>query len=162
MTYPSGASADQRVDRPKSVSNVFRRKPWLQGCHCRMTCTFFSYCLPNTSSKWPLPSELVSSFCEFAISDRQSIRPAIWGGKENFDAKELWITTLERVKYKGEKGLIWDVFVKTFHIIDPINTIICPQQAIERKSVTSRYHGSKISGSQQKLNQRRRQQQRER
>ena len=51
MTYPSGASADQRVDRPKSVSNVFRRKPWLQGCHCRMTCTFFSYCLPNTSNK---------------------------------------------------------------------------------------------------------------
>ena len=116
----------------------------MQGCHCRMTCTFFSYCLPNTSNKWPLPSELVSSFCEFAISDRQSIRPAIWGGKENFDAKELWITTLERVKYKGEKGQIWDVFVKTFHIIDPINPIICPQQAIERKSVTSRYHGSKF------------------
>ena len=50
--------------------------------------------------------------------------------------------------YKGEKGQILDVFVKTFHIIDPINPIICPQQAIERKSVTSRYHGSKISGSQ--------------
>ena len=50
--------------------------------------------------------------------------------------------------FKGEKRQILDAFVKTFHMIDPINTIICPQQAIER-SVASRYHGGKISGSQQ-------------